>query len=45
MNIVDYLGKAPSIIEIHPGDTRNSFEDIVSFCVEIREVFNEIIKQ
>ena len=41
MNIVDYLGKAPSIIEIHPGDTRNSFEDIVSFCVEIREVFKD----
>ncbi|MCW4049902.1 MAG: TIM barrel protein [Candidatus Bathyarchaeota archaeon] len=41
IEIADYLGRAPSIIEIHPGDTQNLFEDVVSFCIEVRETFSE----
>jgi hypothetical protein len=36
-SISEFFGKAASIIEIHPGDRRNSFEDILTFAKILTE--------
>jgi len=37
LDLSDFLGSAPAKIEIHPGDSRNSFSDIIKSVIQIQE--------
>jgi len=39
LSIIDYLNHPPSIIEIHPGDTQNNYDNLARFEKSIIETF------
>lgn len=41
LDISDFLGSAPAKIEVHPGDRRNSFSDIIRGAKAIRDGYRQ----